>query len=146
MKIFFDTSVLVAASVRSHVHHVQALPALQKVIANKERGFFGLHSIAEVFSALTRIPAVPRIHPAEANRIIEENFLPHFEIVPVSKSDYLEAMNLTANGGWIGGKIYDALLLCCAAKVEVDRIYTFNLNDFQRLAPALLKNKICAPR
>ncbi len=146
MKIFFDTSVLVAASVRNHVHHVQSLPALQKVIAKKDRGFLGTHSIAEVFSALTRIPAVPRIHPAEATRIIEENLLPHFEVVPVSKSDYLEAMNITASGGWIGGKIYDALLLCCAAKGDVDRIYTFNLNDFQRLAPASLKNKICAPR
>ena len=146
MKIFFDTSVLVAASVRSHVHHVQSLPALRKVIANKDRGFFGTYSIAEVFSALTRLPAVPRIHPAEATRMIEENLLPHFEIVPGSKSDYLAAMNITANGGWIGRKIYDALLLCCAAKVDVDRIYTFNLNDFQRLAPTSLKSKICAPR
>jgi hypothetical protein len=55
-------------------------------------------------------------------------------------------MKITANGGWIGGKIYDALLLCCAAKVDVDRVYTFNLNDFQRLTPTSLKSKICAPR
>jgi len=146
MNIFFDTSVLVAACVRSHSHHVQALPALQRVIANKDRGFFSTHSIAEVFSALTRLPVVPRIHPVEATRMIEENLLHHFEIVPVAKSDYLEAMNITANGGWIGGKIYDALLLCCSAKVNVDRIYTFNLNDFRMLAPTSLQSKICAPR
>jgi len=146
MKIFFDTSVLVAASVRIHVHHAQALPALQRVIANKDRGFFSTHSIAEVFSALTRIPVVPRIHPAEATRMVEENLIPHFEIVSAEKSDYLAAMKITANGGWIGGKIYDALLLCCAAKVDVDQIYTFNLNDFQRLAPTSPKSKICAPR
>lgn len=145
MKIFFDTSVLVAASVRNHVHHLQSLPAVQKVIAKKDRGFFSVHSIAEVFSTLTRLPSVPRIHPAEAARLIEENLLSHFEVVPVSKSDYLEAVNITARGGWVGGKIYDALLLCCAAKIDVDRIYTFNLNDFQRLAPASLTGKICAP-
>ena len=146
MNVFFDTSVLVAASVRGHVHHVQALPALQRVIAKKDRGFFSTHSIAEVFSAFTRLPMVPRIHPAEATRMVEENLLPHFEIVPVAKSDYLEAMNITANGGWVGGKIYDALLLCCAARVDVDRIYTFNLNDFRLLAPASLQSKICAPQ
>lgn len=145
MNIFFDTSVLVAASVSSHSHHVQALPALQRVMANRDRGFFGTHSIAEVFSALTRLQVVPRIHPAEATRMVEENLLPHFEIVPLAKSDYLKAMNLMANGGWVGGKIYDALLLCCAAKVNVDRIYTFNLKDFRLLAPTSLQSKICAP-
>jgi predicted nucleic acid-binding protein len=31
MKVFFDTSVLVAASVGSHPHHAQALPALRRV-------------------------------------------------------------------------------------------------------------------
>ena len=50
-----------------------------------------------------------------------------------------------ANGGWIGAKIYDALLLCCAAKCEVERIYTFNLRDFRQFAPAGLQEKICAP-
>lgn len=106
----------------------------------------GAHSIAEAFSALTRIPVVPRIHPSEATRIVEENLLPYFEIISLDKRDYLRAMNLTADGGWVGGKIYDALLLCCAAKVSPDRVYTFNVSDFQLLSPAFLKSKISAPR
>jgi len=50
-----------------------------------------------------------------------------------------------ASGGWIGAKIYDALLLRCAAGCAVERIYTFNLGDFKQMAPAGLQEKICAP-
>ena len=105
----------------------------------------GLHSIAEAFAALTRLPVKPRIHPVEAARIVTENILPHFEIVALGKEDYLEALNTMATGGWAGAKIYDALLLRCAARCPVERIYTFNVGDFRQLAPAGLQEKICAP-
>ncbi len=105
----------------------------------------GLHSIAELYAALTRLPVQPRIHPVEASRIVTGNILPHFEVVPPNKKDYLEAMNTMAIGGWTGARIYDALLLRCAEKCGVERIYTFNLRDFKQLAPAGLQAKICAP-
>jgi predicted nucleic acid-binding protein len=145
MDIFFDTTVLVAASARSHPHHTQAFPALRRVASGRDKGFISTHSIAEVYAALTRMPVEPRIHPGEAARIVTENILPHFEAVPVTKKDYLEALALMKDGGWSGAKIYDALLLCCAAKCSADRIYTFNLADFKLLAPASLRGKMCAP-
>lgn len=145
MNIFCDTSVLVAASVHSHPHHAQALPALLRVVAGRDHGFISAHSIAEAYVALTRMPVVPRIHPAEAARIVTENLLPNFETVPVAKKDYLDALATMRDGGWIGAKIYDVLLLCCAAKCAADRIYTFNLAEFNLLAPAHLRSKICSP-
>jgi predicted nucleic acid-binding protein len=145
VNIFFDTSVLVAASEQSHPHYAQARPALLRVAAGRDTGFMGLHSIAEVFAALTRLPIQPRIHPVEAARIVTENILPHFEVVSLGKKEYLEALNSLASGGWIGAKIYDALLLRCAARCSAERIYTFNLGDFRQLAPAGLQEKICAP-
>lgn len=36
---------------------------------------------------------------------------------------------MMASGGWSGAKIYDALLLRCAARCAVERIYTFHLGD-----------------
>ena len=145
MEIFFDTTVLVAASERSHPHYAQARPALQRVVAGRDKGFIGQHSIAEMFAALTRLPVQPRIHPVEAARIVTENILPHFEVASLGKEDYLEVLNTMAGGGWSGAKIYDALLLRCAAKCAVERIYTFNLGDFRQLAPPGLQEKICAP-
>jgi hypothetical protein len=48
-------------------------------------------------------------------------------------------------GGWAGTKIFDALQLAAAAKCKAERIYTFNLGDFTRVAPPELLSKICAP-
>jgi len=145
MKVFFDTSVLVAASVRSHPHHSQALPALQKAIAASDRGFMSSHSLAEVYAVLTRLPVLPRIHPAEAARILTDNLLSHLETVPVEKRDYIAALTVMQEGGWSGAKIYDVILLRCAAKAHVERLYTFNLTDFRVLAPPSLHDKICTP-
>lgn len=145
MDVFLDTTVLVAASVLGHPHHPQAFSALRRVAARRDKGFISTHSIAEVYAALTRVPVVPRIHPAEAARIVADTLLPHFECVPISKKDYCEALELVQSGGWAGAKIYDALLLGCAAKCGADRIYTFNLADFQLLAPAGLRGRISAP-
>jgi predicted nucleic acid-binding protein len=88
--IFFDTTVLVAASVQSHPHYVQARSALLRITAGRDKGFMSLHSVAEVFAALTRLPVQPRIHPVEAARIVTENILPHFELVSIGKEDYQE--------------------------------------------------------
>ncbi|MBV8897788.1 MAG: hypothetical protein JO051_14850 [Acidobacteriaceae bacterium] len=43
--------------------------------------------------------------------------------------------------GWIGAKIYDVLLLRAASECGAERIYTFNLADFRKLAPEGLRKK-----
>ena len=104
-----------------------------------------VHSIAETYAALTRLPVLPRIHPTEAARIVTDNILAHFECVPAGKNEYLQALAWVRDGGWSGAKIYDALLLACAAQCPAERIYTFNLGDFRLLAPTELQARICAP-
>jgi predicted nucleic acid-binding protein len=145
VKVFFDTSILVAASERSHPHRAQAWPALQRVASGVDQGFMSVHSIAETYAALTRLPVQPRIHPTEAARIVTENILRHFEAIPAGKEEYLQALAWVRDGGWSGAKVYDALLLACAARSPAERIYTFNLGDFRLLAPADLLAKVCVP-
>jgi predicted nucleic acid-binding protein len=41
--IFFDTTVLVAASEQSPPHYAQARPALVRFAAGQDKGFMGLH-------------------------------------------------------------------------------------------------------
>lgn len=145
MQVFLDTSVLVAASASCHPHHAQALPALRRVANGEDRGFIGVHSIAETYAALTRLPVQPRIHPSEAGRIIRENILKHFTLVPAGQAEYLRALTAVQDGGWPGAKICDALLLACAARSGAERIYTFNPGDFRGLAPTELQARICSP-
>lgn len=118
---------------------------MSRVVKGQDKGFMSAHSIAEVFAALTRLPVRPRIHAMEAVRIINDNILPHFEVVAVDQRDYADVLETMASGGWMGAKIYDAVLLACAAKCRAKRIYTFNLADFRDLAPEDLQGKICSP-
>lgn len=144
MRVFFDTNVLVAASEQTHPHHGPAFQALSRVATKKDEGCMSVHSIAETYAALTRLPVQPRIHPAEAARMIADNIVPNFQMMPISRKDYLEALKTVADGGWSGAKIYDALILGCAARSGAERIYTFNLADFKQLGPNLI-DRICAP-
>lgn len=145
MVVFLDSNVLAASASQAHPHFAQASSALARVASGKDKGYISQHSIAEVYTALTRMPVIPRIHTLEAARIIRENILPHFESVPVTSEDYLGALMTVSDGGWPGPKIYDALLLRCAEKSGAQRIYTFNVKDFMQIAPAGLQQKICAP-
>jgi predicted nucleic acid-binding protein len=57
---------------------------------------------------------------------------------------YERAVEVCVGRGLGGGKVYDALLIECAREVSADRIHTFNLSDFRRLAPDLA-DRLCAP-
>lgn len=145
MNIFLDTSVLAASASEAHPHFAQASAAMARAVSGKDKGYVSQHSIAEVYTALTRMPVIPRIHPLEAARIIRENILRHLETLPIEREDYLRALATVSDGGWPGAKIYDALILLCAEKSGAQRIYTLNVRDFMQLAPRGLRNRVCAP-
>jgi predicted nucleic acid-binding protein len=144
MKVYFDTAVLVAASVAGHPHHSQALVAFQSVREKKISGYISGHGLSEVYAVLTRTPFAPPVFPAEAWKILDENVLPSFEIIAITPQMYKETIRDCAERGWIGGRIYDALHLRCARESGCNRIYTFNVRHFQQLAPDLAQ-RIGAP-
>lgn len=143
MKVFCDTSVLVAASIRKHPHYTRARPVLDAIATGSDRGFLSAHSLAEMFSALTMAPLLPRISPVEAHAMIDNNVRAHFQALTLTPEMYDRALEVCSRKAFSGGKIYDALLLECARRSKPDRIYTFNLRDF-RLLPDLT-SLIAAP-
>lgn len=144
MTVFCDTSVLVAACIRKHPHYERARPVLDSIASREKVGFVSAHSVAEAFSALTSAPITPRILPSEARDIIATNFRKHFQVVTVTPDMYQRAVEVCVGYGLGGGKVYDALLIECARHSNADLIYTFNLQDFRRLAPDLV-TRISAP-
>jgi len=143
MRYFVDTSVLVAGCVRRHPHFPRAWPLMQSVVGGTE-GVISCHSLAETFSALTSLPLAPRILPAEAEMIIGANIRPHFRAHAVTDGMYERAIQACVRYSLPGGKVYDALLIECARAAVCDRLYTFNVADFRRLAPELA-DRISAP-
>lgn len=144
MKAYFDSAVLVAASVADHPHHSQAIAVL-RLVRNKEivRHVSG-HNPAEAYAVLTRAPFTPPIYPAEAWKLLSENVLPFFQNVTLTPTMYRETIQECSESGWIGGRVHDALHLHCAKKAGCDRIYTFNVRHFRLLAPDWAE-RIAAP-
>lgn len=144
MKAYFDTNVLVAACVDEHPHHVQSFDLVRAVKEGAVKGYSSTHGLAEFYSVITRAPFTTRVQPVEAGRFLDDNILPHFELIPLSAGDYKTVLRSAARAAWIGGIVFDALHLHCAQKAECDRIYTFNVKDFRFLAPGLA-DRIAAP-
>jgi len=134
MKVFVDTSVLVAAVLDKHDSHARAFVVLDRVQNGKDEGFISAHTLAEIYAILTKLPAPFRHSPEQALLSIEENVIKHFTTSSLSGSDYTVLIREAALAGIQGGTVYDAVLLKSAGKAGVDRIYTLNLRHFQAVA------------
>ncbi len=131
MKVFFDTSVLVAAMVQSHPMHSRALPWLKRAKEKKFEFFISSHTMAELYAVLTTIPLSPRISPGTAWRLIHENVEKLAKIESLSSSEYSVVIKQMSERGLTGSIIYDALIARSAQKAKVERLLTLNLDDFK---------------
>jgi predicted nucleic acid-binding protein len=121
MKGFFDTSVLVSVFYGDHVHHNASLELFVRF--DKSTGSCGAHSLAEVYSTLTRMPGKHRISGEQAMLFIG-SIRERLSIVALSGNEYADALRNSAALGIVGGGIYDAMLAHCAIKAKAETIYT----------------------
>lgn len=133
MKEFFDTSVLVAAFWNAHPGH----DASNRLVsgAKKKTSACALHSLAEVYAVMTALPVKDAIVPEQALLFVEE-VRARFTIVSLVEAEYVHTIEQAAARGFASGRVYDALLLGCAAKCAAEVIYTWNLKHFKALDPA----------
>src|SRR5881396_2592682 len=132
MNEFFDTSVLVAAFWGGHVHHPPSVKRF--AAAEKRRSACGIHSLAEVYAVMTALPVKPMIPPEQVLLFVEE-VRDRLTLVSLTSEEYFATIQRTAARGFSSGRVYDALLLACAAKVGARTIYTWNLKHYHALAP-----------
>lgn len=145
MKIFCDTSVLVARSVAAHPHHDRATVALKPIISGKDKGYISTHGAAEFYATLTGLPLNPRIHPRDAQLTLQTSILPHFQMVKLGTEEYLEAIERVSSRGLASGMIYDALHLIAAERAGVEQILTFDVQHFSLVADEQSRPLIRAP-
>ena len=145
MRVFLDTSVLVAAVVTKHEHHARAFEILDRVQSGKDEGHVSGHSLTETYATLTKLPLPFRHTPEQALLSIEENVVKHFKVTTLGASDYAQLIREAALSGIQGGTIYDAVLIKCAVKSGAEKIWTFNLKHFQNIAPKGVVSQIFAP-
>ena len=129
-----DTSVLVAAFLGDHEHHDASLEAFLDLPG--EEHFCAAHSLAEVYSTLTRLPGHHRVPASHAALFIQE-MCARLSPVELTGRQYKAAITAAARDGIVGGAVYDALILQCAMKSRAEKILTWNLRDFRRISPEL---------
>ncbi|MBN2072617.1 MAG: PIN domain-containing protein [Actinobacteria bacterium] len=137
MKIFFDTSVIIAAFVGAHPRHEDSLPWLQKVKKKEVEGVISVHSLIETYSILTTLPLSPRINPVLARDLIKENIINDFKLVTYNIKDCKNLIETLSRRNISGGASYEGLILAAAKKSGVEKILTLNANDFVRIFPEL---------
>jgi predicted nucleic acid-binding protein len=132
VKVLYDTSVLIAALLVEHTSHALAFPLLELARQGEFQGYLSTHSLAELYSAMTRLPQPLRVFPAEAVAILVD-LIEYLEPVPLVAEDYQEAIARMANLQLTGGGVFDAAIAQAALKASVDRLLTLNPRDFIRL-------------
>jgi predicted nucleic acid-binding protein len=132
MKQFFDTSVLIAAFWRGHPDHEASLRLV--AAANKKKSACALHTLAEVYAAMTALPVKQLIPPEQALLFVQE-VRDRCTIVTLDEDEYYGTIAQAAERGFSSGRIYDALILRCAAKVKAEIVFTWNLKHFRAIDP-----------
>lgn len=145
MKVLIDTSVLLSAMLPDHVHHAHARPWLERAKGGAYELVIAGHSLAETYSVLTRLPRRPRISPADALQLIQENVLTHAKIVTLSAHDYLNLLAELSQTDVAGGDVYDAVIAKAAELGAVDHLLTLNAPHFQRVWPGR-ESRIASPQ
>lgn len=136
MKAFLDTSVLVPVFYGDHVHHDVSLALF--VGLDRRTGCCGAHSLAEVYSTLTRMPGKHRISGEQAMLFVGD-IRERLSVVALTGEEYAEALQSFAALGVVGGATYDALLPRCAIKAGAGTIYSWNSRHYGQCGPDVIR-------
>jgi toxin FitB len=102
MRAVADTSVIVAAALRSGAGHAESRAAIR----GAEAAAAG-HAWVESFSVLTRLPSDVRLSSADAARVLDA-------VVPTTRTlsadEQLDFAHWMKGSGVVGGAVYDALV------------------------------------
>lgn len=128
MREFFDTSVLVPAFLPEHPHHLHSAKLL--LGADPTRSCISSHSLAELYSTLTRMPLPHRLAPEQAIQAIRV-CARKLTLQAIAAEEIETVLEQAATLNVRGGTTYDYLIAACAAKAKAEVIYTWNLRHYE---------------
>ena len=119
-----------------HVYHAHSYFWLQEAKTGTFEAFVAGHGLAELYSVLTRLPRTPRISPAEALKLIQDNIHSRATVVALSADDYFTLVENLAQLSIAGGAVYAAVIAKAAELANVDHLVTLNVPHFQQVWPS----------
>jgi hypothetical protein len=120
MKGFFDTSVLMPVFYGDHVHHQASLARF-----DQSMGRCGAHSLAEVYSTLTRMPGKHRIS-GEQTMLFIGSIRERLSLIALSGEEYGDGLAAWAPLGDCGRWHLCRHARALRAQVEAEAIYSWN--------------------
>jgi predicted nucleic acid-binding protein len=135
MNVLFDTSVLVAALVQTHIHYSASKPWLHAAQQGRVGFFVCSHGLAEIYSTLSGQTGPPQMPTTGAWNLIESDVLRYATVIELSLTDYVSALTRMASEQHRGGIVYDGLHVQAALKAGVDKLLTLNTSHFVRVWP-----------
>jgi len=131
VKALFDTSVLMASSIREHPFFEWSSTWVKRALRDEVEGFMSTHSMAELFAILTAHPKT-RFPVAQATQAIEA-LLRSLQPIALEPADYLAALARATELKLSGGAIYGILHAQAFLKSGADSLVTLNAKHFLRL-------------
>jgi len=135
MKIFFDTSVLIAGMLEAHPMHEKSFSWLKRAKAKEFDWGICSHTFAELYATLTAMPLRPRITPEIVLNLIHENIEGQAQVITLTGREYMEVIKNISKLNLPGAVIYDAIIAQAAEKFKADHLLTNNQKDFSRIVP-----------
>jgi predicted nucleic acid-binding protein len=127
-----DTSIVVAALLGWHEHHMAARQILERGLASG-RLILPAPSLMESYSVMTRLPSPHRIGASDALALLQETF-ERVPVIALEADEHWLLLRRLQEKGIVGGRAYDGHILACARKGKCSCLYTFNESDFLALA------------
>lgn len=133
-----DTSWMVALVCAWHEHHARALEIAKSRTTEGEKLVLAAPAVVETYAVLTRLPPPHRLTAKDAWSLMSHNFRTR-QTVSLTPAEYWQSIEEAQARGVMGGRVYDFLIGCCARKGKAYTILTFNVEDFQSVAPEGIK-------
>jgi predicted nucleic acid-binding protein len=122
------------------VHHDRAVREIKRRLASGESLIVAAPTLVEAYSVLTRLPQPTRLSPAAALSVLSSSFQNETTAVVALRPEAYRALLNSAPGRNVaGGRIYDEVILACAASADVDVLLTFNARHFRSIAGDSIK-------
>lgn len=131
MKVFLDTSVLLAGLIDFGPQSAPAQSLMHAVAENKVASVAtAWHCCLEVYSVATRLPPEFRLTPADAARLLDEEVFARMSVQDLPAAERLPMLRAAARDAIAGGRIYDGHIAEVARSAAADVVVTDNRRHF----------------
>lgn len=128
MKIYLDSSIVVASLLAGQNYHSESLKLLETGNASISQ-----HGLLETFATLTGGKLGFRVPAEVVTELITTTVLPKTETIQLTTDEVVAAFVEAKKHGVRGGAVYDYIHLIAARKANATKLYTLNLSDFVAL-------------